>query len=485
VMFAISYLFNADEILICRSHIVSTSKASEEQSHSTLHPHLNYKHFRSNVDKIAQNIRDRAIHDADIYKVVNLYDKVRILRAEVKDINRMRNDVQKQAQVAKAERHSALVERGRELKEQAQAKGMELDKLETELVLEGSKIPNDTHPDVPVGGESKAHIIKEQGIPIDRTTHSFEIKDHMSLSRSLDLIDLESAANVTGSSWYYLRNAGALLELALIQYTMLKVTNKGFTPIITPDVVRAEYSYACGFQPRSHEASQNYFVTSGRPSPSGQSPRLMLAATAEVPLAGMYSNRLLSESQLPIKMVGFGRAFRAEAGARGADTKGLYRVHQFSKVELFALTTPHESEAIHEEIRLIQEEIFEELGLCYRTLDMPTEELGASAYRKYDIEAWMPGRDGWGEISSASNCTDYQSRRLNIRYRPTSSHGGDIHAEDGRQQKTTEYVHTLNGTALAVPRVIIAILENFQTREGKVHIPEVLVPWMGGSKVIP
>ena len=243
---------------------------------------------------------------------------------------------------------------------------MELDKLETELVLEGSKIPNDTHFDVPVGGESKAHIIKEHGVPIDRTTHSFEIKDHMSLSRSLDLIDLESAANVTGSSWYYLRNAGALLELALIQYTMLKVTSKGFTPIITPDVVRTEYSYACGFQPRSHEASQNYFVTSGYSPSSGQSPRLMLAATAEVPLAGIYSNKLLSESQLPIKMVGFGRAFRAEAGARGADTKGLYRVHQFSKVELFALTTPHESEAIHEEIRLIQEEIYEELGLCYR-----------------------------------------------------------------------------------------------------------------------
>ncbi|CAG8536057.1 12685_t:CDS:2, partial [Acaulospora morrowiae] len=213
-----------------------------------------------------------------------------------------------------------------------------------------------------------------------------------------------------------------------------------------------------------------------------------LAATAEIPLAGIYAGKILFPSQLPIRMVGFGRAFRAEAGARGQDAKGLYRVHQFSKVEIFCLTRPEESDAMLNEIVSIQEEIFCELELI---LDMPTYELGASAYRKFDIEAWMPGRGRWGEISSASNCTDYQSRRLNIRYKPSISlqeqvgnNANNIAGQKAQQTLHTEFVHTLNGTAIAVPRMIIAILENFQRDDGKVTIPKVLRNWMCGMKEI-
>ncbi|CAG8464806.1 6418_t:CDS:2 [Acaulospora colombiana] len=387
---------------------------------------------------------------------------------------------------------------------------VELNRIEEEMLTEGLKIPNDTHEDVRVGGEEVSKVVKIVGTPLGEplepsdsaissatqldSVANKKIKDHVAIAKKFDLIDFEAASIVTGTSWYYLRNAGALLELALIQYAMQKLINKGYTPVITPDVVRTEFSNACGFQPRNDELSQNYFVsTSAHISSEDSAPyQRALSATAEIPLAGIYAGRILSESQLPIRMVGFGRAFRAEAGARGQDTKGLYRVHQFSKVEIFCLTRPEESGAILDEIVDIQEEIFRELGLCFRILDMPTHELGASAYRKYDVEAWMPGRGRWGEISSASNCTDYQSRRLNIRYKPSTSSSeeqinndlNDIARQKIQQTPHTEFVHTLNGTAIAVPRMIIAILESFQRDDGKVKIPEVLRNWMGGMETI-
>ncbi|KAF9141398.1 seryl-tRNA synthetase [Mortierella sp. GBA39] len=436
------------------------------------------------------------------------------------------------AELSKEEKEAKrqeLVERGRVLKEEIHAQEAELSTLETQLYDQAVMIPNTTHPKSPIGPESEARLVRIQGVPrlnpgikafarpradstaealdgageegraLLGTVSEYPLLDHVALSKHLDLVDFESATAVTGSRWYYLKNEAALLELALIQFATQRAVKAGFMPVITPDVVRPEVVQACGFQPRD-EASQTYWVSTVAPgstkavSTEGahqhQHSALCLVATAEIALAGMNLNKVIEESQLPIKMAGFGRAFRAEAGSRGAEVKGLYRVHQFSKVELFVVSKadPSESDRILEDIRTFQEDIFQELGLCYRVLDMPTEELGASAYKKYDIEAWMPGRNGWGEISSTSNCTDYQARRLNIRYRTNKlrqpHQDSATSATASNSVVSTEFVHTLNGTAMAIPRIIVALLETYQQPDGSVRLPECLWPFMAGVKEI-
>ncbi|KAF9914059.1 seryl-tRNA synthetase [Lobosporangium transversale] len=461
-------------------------------------------------------------------------------------INKENTDVTTElSKESKEAKRQKLVERGRVLKEEIHTQEAELAVLETQLYDQAVLIPNNTHPTTPIGPESAAQLIRIHGVPrlnkdIKAFAHpsatmlheiggeggrallgnvsEYPLLDHVTLSKQLDLVDFESAAAVTGSRWYYLKNEAALLELALVQFATQRAVKAGFMPVITPDVVRPEVVQACGFQPRD-EASQTYWVSTTPPGSSKanastlsqsdadqqrqqhhyhQHSALCLVATAEISLAGMNLDKTLEESQLPIKMAGFGRAFRAEAGSRGAEVKGLYRVHQFSKVELFVLSKadPGVSDNILEEIRKFQEDLFEELGLCYRVLDMPTEELGASAYKKYDIEAWMPGRNSWGEISSTSNCTDYQSRRLNIRYRtnkiinkplltstdkPSSSNND---SPSSNSVITTEFAHTLNGTAMAIPRIIVALLETYQREDGSVRLPECLWPFMAGVKEI-
>ncbi|KAJ7170099.1 hypothetical protein C8R46DRAFT_1033579 [Mycena filopes] len=343
--------------------------------------------------------------------------------------------------------------------------------VEDQLLSLALAIPNDTHPSSPLGPESAAVTLSTHGpVPIPATPE----RDHVTIARKFDLLDLESGATVTGSSWYYLLNEGALLELALTNYALSVAIKHGFTPVIPPDVVKTEIATLCGFHPRDHSdppVSQVYELHS-------KSSDLILAATSEIPLAGMFVSKILPENTLPLKVVGVGHSFRAEAGARGRDTHGLYRVHQFTKVELFTVTRQGESEKMMEDMKVVQMAILDGLGLPFRVLDMPTEELGASAYRKYDIEAWMPGRDAWGEVSSLSNCTDYQSRRLHIRYKdnsPTST-------------AQTAFAHTLNGTAAAIPRLIIALLENgaIFDEHGElvgIALPETLRPfWVGGNE---
>ncbi|CAG8712198.1 11066_t:CDS:2, partial [Dentiscutata erythropus] len=386
---------------------------------------------------------NRNLKDANISLVNIHYTKFCEMTSQINSLRNKRNEITKQIRSIKdKEEKNKLVEQAREIKEAIQNIESRLGKVEEEMLIEGLKIPNDTHEEVRVGGEEVTRIIKTVGTPLLAT----EI-DHMTIGKELDLIDFETASIVTGTSWYYLRNAGALLELALIQYAMEKLVNKGYLPIITPDVIRTEFSNACGFQPRDDESSQksSSFKQSNLDENSNNNNNILyqnlLSATAEIPLAGIYSNKILTDSQLPIRMVGYGKCFRAEAGSRGQDTKGLYRVHQFSKVEMFCLTKSHESDNMFNEIVGLQEEIFNDLGLCFRILDMPTYELGANAYRKFDMEAWMPGRGKWGEISSASN-------------------------------------------SIAVPRMIISILENFQRGDGKIVIPKVLRKWMNGMEII-
>lgn len=361
------------------------------------------------------------------------------------------------------------------------------------MQVEGQKLPNNTHPDVPRGVDARASVRKINYGSIakneaenlindcyhsDKSENAEELpknatKNHVDVSLSLDLVDFDAASVVSGTKFYYLKNALAILEIALVNWAMQKVTLKyNFTPLITPDLVRGNVLEKCGFQPRG--ANTQVYGVEGHD--------LFLTGTAEIPLGGLYMDKTVNEEDLPIKLAAYGHCFRTEAGAAGAATKGLYRVHQFSKVEMFVLCTPDQSDALHEELIAIEEEMFEELGLHFLTLDMPADDLGAPAYRKFDIEAWMPGLGRYGEISSASTCTDYQARRLNIRYRPARTDGAEKTGKKGKIP--TQFVHTLNATACAVPRLLVCILENFQQDDGSIIIPEVLRPYTGGIDVI-
>ncbi|TFK56703.1 seryl-tRNA synthetase [Heliocybe sulcata] len=363
----------------------------------------------------------------------------------------------------------------------------ELEAVEERLLTLALAVPNDTHPASPIGPEDAAVTLSTHGPdPIPASS----ARDHVTIARSLRLFDFEAGATVTGSSWYYLTNEAALLEMALTSYAMSVAVAHGFTPVTTPDVISLDLAKRCGFSPRDplsgSPASQMYHLTQ-RPEAAqeGSYPELVLAGTAEIPLAGMFANKVYLSEELPIKVAGLGKAFRAEAGASGADTRGLYRVHQFTKLELFAVTAEGRSEEMMEELKEIQTRIFEGLGLTFRILDMPTEELGASAYRKYDMEAWMPGRGSWGEISSTSNCTDYQSRRLHIRYREESPEDAKASTASTRK-KPLPFAHTLNGTAAAVPRLIVALLENGVRFDevGNIvglNLPKALQPFWVGS----
>jgi len=261
------------------------------------------------------------------------------------------------------------LEEARELKAQAGELEKQLDGIEDRLYDLASSVPNDTHPNVPVGPENAAITLSTHGPPPLPATPA---RDHVIVGKALGLFDFEAGSRVTGSSWYYLTNEGALLEMALTNYALSIALKHGFSPVITPDVVRTDIARRCGFQPRDHMASQSYHVSTASPAPSEPPthahPELVLAGTAEIPLAGLFADKIIPPTTLPQKIVGYGRAFRAEAGARGADTRGLYRVHQFTKIELFVVSKEEESEAMMEEIRKIQVEIFEGLGLSFRYL---------------------------------------------------------------------------------------------------------------------
>ena len=328
-------------------------------------------------------------------------------------------------------------------------------------------LPNYTHSDAP-STETEIGMIGELK---EKTV----VKDHIEIAEYLDILDLRAGARAVGHAWYYLKGMGVLLERALVSYAIDMALQRGWQLVKPPDVVRTEVAIACGFRPRDEQGDQIYQLSDTAMEESVADTRqggLCLAGTAEIPLAAMHIDYIFPENHLedlPVRYVGVGTAYRAEAGNRGRESKGLYRVHQFTKVELFAWTREEQSDSTLREILQLQSDIVRSLGLHARILDMPPHELGNAAHRKYDIEAWMYGRKAWGEITSASNCTDYQSRRLNTMYR----------RKDGKHI----YAHTLNGTAMAVPRVIIAILESGLLENGSVAIPEVLQKYIGAEVI--
>jgi seryl-tRNA synthetase len=424
---------------------------------------LDLKYVLANIDAVKRNCRNRNM-PADIVDEVDRLtalegERKRVLQT-VEEVRRRQNEVaQATGKEKDPARRAELVAEGKQLKATVGESEEQLRQLEAEVRQRLGRIPNMTHPDAPVGTtEDDSRELRKVGTP---RTFDFTPRDHVAIGKALDLIDFESGAKVAGHGFYFLKNDAVLLDLALQQFALRKLVGKGFKPITTPDLARNGILEGIGFTPRGPE-TQVYSV---------EDSDLSLIGTAEITLGGMHTDEILDEAVLPLKYVGLSHCFRTEAGAAGRASKGLYRVHQFTKVEMFAFTagTPEASGAVHREILALEEEIFTELGIPYRVLDICSGDLGGPAYRKFDLEAWMPGRGSageYGEVTSASDCTDYQSRRLNIRYRPEG-------------QKGTRFVYTLNGTAVALSRALIVILENYQRPDGLVDVPQVLQPYLG------
>jgi len=413
---------------------------------------LDINFIRENVDLVKKGVADKQFDPDMIRKVLELDEKRRKLILEVEGLRAKRNKI---ASGGKPSAAKAL--EGKEIKEELKDKEPDYEKIEDEYKDLLFRIPNLPSKKVPVGKSEKDNKeVRKWGTP---TKFDFKPKDHIELGKSLGILDFETGAKVTGSQFYFLYGDGVLLELALTAYAFEKLSKVGFLPVITPDLAKSRYYLGTGYAPKGDEA-QTYTV-------DGED--LGLIATAEVTLAGSHADEIIPEDKLPIKYIGYSHCFRKEAGAYGKYSRGLYRVHEFTKAEMFIYSLPEESDKFHEYILKMEEEIYQELGLPYRVVEMCTGDLGAMAARKFDVEVWMPGRDDYGEVTSTSNCTDYQARNLNIKFR--------------RKTGEVEYPHMLNGTAIVMTRVPLAILENFQTKDGSVLIPKVLQKWMGKERI--
>lgn len=410
--------------------------------------------------EVEANCRNRRV-DVDVQAIVTLRDRRRDLIQSGDGLRREQKEIAGQIPKASATDRPTLVERGRALKTLVAENEAELASVEVELRDLLAQLPNLTHPDAPIGGEDALVVLREVGT---KPAFDFTPKDHVELMDRLGLLDLAAGAKVAGHGFYFLKDEAVLLELALVQYAVETLRREGFTIFTTPDVARDDVLGGTGYQPRGPE-TQIYSI---------EGTDLSLVATAEITLGGMLKDEILPVEQLPLKVGGISHCFRTEAGGHGKATRGIYRVHQFTKVEMFGFTGPDVelSDKLHLEILRIEESIFQGLGVPYRVIDTPSGDLGGPAYRKYDLEAWMPGRGEYGEVTSCSNCTDFQSRRLGIRCKSPDWKG-------------TRYVHTLNGTAVAVTRAIVAILENYQQADGSVIVPEVLRKWVGVDRITP
>jgi len=424
---------------------------------------LDRRFVADNVDSVTANCRQRG-SSADVGRFAELDRLRRQMQADIDRLNQESGLVSKSiAKAADAAEREARKADGRRLREE----GAAIESKLTEVVAESDEIlrsiPNLTHPAAPLGGEDAAVEIRRGLTPV--ADFEFKPLDHVELGSRLSLFDFEAGAKVAGHGFYFLMNDAVLLELALQRYAVDLLMREKFTVMTTPDLARDTMLEGTGFMPRGPE-TQIYSITGSD---------LSLIATAEITLGGAMHERIFEVDELPLKLCGISHCFRTEAGAHGRAGRGLYRVHQFTKVEMFTYTLPEQSDDMHNYLLDLECELFDGLGIPYRVIDTASGDLGGPAYRKFDLEAWMPGRGEageWGEVTSTSNCTDYQARRLAVRYRTPG-------------EKGTSFVHTLNGTAIAISRAIIAILENYQCSDGSVVVPEKLVPWMGKRKIEP
>lgn len=461
-------------------------------------PVIDIRHIRQNPDLYSRNCVERNYKEQSEhpFKIVKLFDDWKALQRNARNLRQRNNNIRTKLSHAKTfsgcepgdngvpEGRDSALEEARQLKQQIGEIEVQEKKLTAEIQDLAAELPNLTSKETPVGDQAKVlgYINEHPQPPLSSSDRIW--RNHVHVGNELDLLDFAGAATTSGWGWYYLKNEAALMEQALVQYALSVAMKHGFTVISPPSMVYSHIGTACGFRPRDqNDMQQIYSIQQSEKDREKGKPELCLAGTAEIPFASMKADTVMEESDLPPLIVGSSRCYRAEAGARGVETKGLYRVHEFTKVEMFGWTMPGGPEAeLFAKMVATQKEILQNLGLHCRILEMPSTDLGASAVRKQDIEAFFPSRqekdEGWGEVTSTSICTDYQTRRLQTRVKEDAS-------KAGAGQGKLIYPYTVNGTAMAVPRVLAAILENgWDEKETSVAVPKVLWPWMHGIEVI-
>ena len=409
---------------------------------------LDINFIRNNKELVEHSIKEKMYKNVNLDEILALDDQRKALLQQVEALRKERND--NTAKMKNGKPSDELIAKGKEIKEKLSTLEADLSDFEKELNTKLKTVPNVIFDDVPLGDESASVEVKKWGEC--KTTGV----DHLDYAISRDWVDFERGAKVAGAKFYYVKGGLALLENALIQFGIKKIVEHGFTLMDVPDLVNSRVLEGTGFAPRSSEQSDEYYI---------EGEDLALIATAEMSITGYHMDEIIDEEKLPLFYAGLSACFRKEAGAYGKHTRGLFRVHQFNKLEMYAFCAPEQSKEIHEKLRGIEEEIWQEIGIPYHVINIAAGDLGAPAAKKYDIEYWSPVDQKYREITSCSNCTDFQARGLNIRVR--------------RKDGTVEVLHTLNGTAISLARTMVAVIENFAEEGGKLRVPAVLQPYLG------
>ena len=413
---------------------------------------LDVKFIRENKELVEKSAREKG-YKVDIDKLLAVDDERKAELIQVEELRKKRNEIAAKMKGGKPD--AELIEAGKAVKVELAEREEKLSQVEAELKTKIALVPNIILSDVPLGEEDCSVEVRKWGEP-----HETGV-DHLDYAVSRDWVDFERGAKVAGAKFYYLKNELALLENALLQYALKKVLAHGFTFMTVPDMVSSRVLEGCGFNPRTSDQSDEYFI---------EGEDLAMIATAEMPLTGYHMDEIIDEDKLPLLYSGYSACFRKEAGAYGKYTRGLFRVHQFNKLEMYVFCLPEESEEIHEKILAVEEEIWQELGIPYHVINIAAGDLGAPAAKKYDIEYWSPVNKKYQEITSCSNCTDFQARAVNARVR--------------RKDGTVECVHTLNGTAISLARAMVAMIENYAKEGGKMYVPEPLRPYLDNKEEI-
>lgn len=417
---------------------------------------IDIRYIRENPDVVRASQRGRGEDPAIVDQVLAADETRRAAIVEFEALRAEQNIFSKAVGAAKSNEKIALLERGKELSAQVKAADARRSEAETKFQALTLLLSNLLDPAAPIGGEEDFIVLEHIGTPRDFTKDGFEPKDHVELGKLLGAIDIERGAKVSGARFYYLTGVGALLEFALVNYAISSAVKAGFTPIITPVLVKPSAMEGTGFLGQA--ADDVYRL---------EKDDLYLVGTSEVPLAAFHMDEILSSERLPLRYAGYSTCFRREAGAHGKDTRGIIRVHQFDKAEMFIFCKPEDAVAEHQRILHWEKEFLKAMEIPFRVIDVASGDLGLSATRKFDCEAWIPTQNAYREVTSASNCTEFQARRLNIRMK------------DGTN---TSPVATLNGTLVALPRMIVAILENHQNADGTVNVPVALQPFLGMTR---
>jgi seryl-tRNA synthetase len=417
---------------------------------------IDIKFLRENPDVVRASQKGRG-EDVGIVDQVLASDELkRTAITEFEQLRAEQNLLSKSVGAAKGDEKAALLANSKELADKVKAADAKRAEIETQANALAMVISNILDPEAPIGGEEDFVVIEHVGTPRDFAAAGFEPKDHVELGKLLGAIDTERGAKVSGSRSYYLTGVGALLEFALVNYAISSATKAGFTPVIPPVLVKPAAMEGTGFL---GQAAENVYHL--------EKDDYYLVGTSEVPLAAFHMDEILDGAKLPMRYAGYSTCFRREAGSYGKDTRGIIRVHQFDKVEMFSFCKPEEAKEEHKRLLQWEKDFLNAMEIPYRVIDVASGDLGSSANRKFDIEAWIPTQSAYREVTSTSNCTEFQARRLNIRYKDS----------DG-----TKAVATLNGTLVAIPRMIVAILENHQNADGTVNVPVALQPFLGMTR---